>query len=132
VFNSRFLAGVTEAFKADPSPVKINLGVGAYRDSEGKPYVLPSVRTVSTRLAACLPSSPSSSLSVVVVVVAPCRKENERRPDAFYRRLSRRTSSSSRKSTTRSTSPSLDSPTLPSKPLCSHTARTVSRSRKVA
>ena len=39
-------AGVTEAFKADSSPKKINLGVGAYRDNDGKPYVLPSVRKV--------------------------------------------------------------------------------------
>ena len=38
--------GVTEAFKADTSPNKINLGVGAYRDENGKPYVLPSVKKV--------------------------------------------------------------------------------------
>lgn len=42
------ILGVTEAFKADQSPKKINLGVGAYRDNDGKPYVLPSVRQVST------------------------------------------------------------------------------------
>ncbi|KAI0891320.1 aspartate aminotransferase [Annulohypoxylon nitens] len=35
---------VTEAFKADSFKEKINLGVGAYRDDQGKPYVLPSVR----------------------------------------------------------------------------------------
>ncbi|ORY78870.1 pyridoxal phosphate-dependent transferase [Leucosporidium creatinivorum] len=44
------ILGVTEAFKADKSPVKINLGVGAYRDAEGKPYVLPSVRTVDEQI----------------------------------------------------------------------------------
>ncbi|KAE8212081.1 hypothetical protein CF327_g4247 [Tilletia walkeri] len=38
------ILGVTEAFKADTDPRKINLGVGAYRDANGKPYVLPSVR----------------------------------------------------------------------------------------
>uniref|UniRef100_F1L5U7 Aspartate aminotransferase n=1 Tax=Ascaris suum TaxID=6253 RepID=F1L5U7_ASCSU len=38
------ILGVTEAFKADKNPNKINLGVGAYRDNEGKPYVLSSVR----------------------------------------------------------------------------------------
>lgn len=38
--------GVTEAFKADNDPRKINLGVGAYRDENGKPYVLPSVQKV--------------------------------------------------------------------------------------
>ncbi|GAB5373174.1 hypothetical protein AAMO2058_001727600 [Amorphochlora amoebiformis] len=36
--------GVTEAYNKDPRPEKINLGVGAYRDAAGKPWVLPSVR----------------------------------------------------------------------------------------
>lgn len=36
--------GVTEAFKADKDPRKINLGVGAYRDENGKPYVLNAVK----------------------------------------------------------------------------------------
>ena len=38
------ILGITEAFKADTSPKKVNLGVGAYRDENGKPYVLASVR----------------------------------------------------------------------------------------
>ncbi|VDM39149.1 unnamed protein product [Toxocara canis] len=38
------ILGVTEAFKADTNPKKMNLGVGAYRDNSGKPFVLPSVR----------------------------------------------------------------------------------------
>lgn len=38
------ILGVTEAFKKDENPKKINLGAGAYRDDNGKPYVLPSVR----------------------------------------------------------------------------------------
>jgi len=38
------ILGVTEAFKRDANPNKINLGVGAYRDDDGKPFVLPSVR----------------------------------------------------------------------------------------
>lgn len=37
------ILGVTEAFKRDQNPQKINLGAGAYRDDNGKPYVLPSV-----------------------------------------------------------------------------------------
>lgn len=41
-----YIAGVSEAFKADTDPRKINLGVGAYRDGRGKPYVLPSVQKV--------------------------------------------------------------------------------------
>jgi len=41
------ILGVTEAYKRDTNPKKINLGVGAYRDDSGKPYVLPSVKQVS-------------------------------------------------------------------------------------
>ena len=41
-----YFTGVSEAFKADTDPRKINLGVGAYRDDKGKPYVLPSVKKV--------------------------------------------------------------------------------------
>lgn len=38
------ILGITEAFKRDVSPKKINLGVGAYRDDSGRPFVLSSVR----------------------------------------------------------------------------------------
>ncbi|KAL1995819.1 hypothetical protein VTN49DRAFT_685 [Thermomyces lanuginosus] len=44
------ILGITEAFKADPFPEKINLGVGAYRDDQGKPYVLPSVRAAEEKV----------------------------------------------------------------------------------
>ena len=44
------ILGVTEAFKRDSNPKKINLGVGAYRDDNGKPWVLPSVRKAEERL----------------------------------------------------------------------------------
>jgi len=37
------ILGVTEAFKKDSNPKKMNLGVGAYRDDAGQPFVLPSV-----------------------------------------------------------------------------------------
>ncbi|OCF35937.1 aspartate aminotransferase [Kwoniella heveanensis CBS 569] len=37
------ILGVTDAFKKDKAPNKVNLGVGAYRDENGKPYVLESV-----------------------------------------------------------------------------------------
>ncbi|KAI5862226.1 aspartate aminotransferase [Durotheca rogersii] len=43
---------VTEAFKADSFEKKINLGVGAYRDDQGKPYVLPSVRAAEDKVIA--------------------------------------------------------------------------------
>lgn len=44
------ILGLTEAFKADTFPKKINLGVGAYRSEEGLPVVLPSVRLAEQRI----------------------------------------------------------------------------------
>lgn len=38
------ILGVTIAYNKDQSPVKLNLGVGAYRTEDGKPYVLRVVR----------------------------------------------------------------------------------------
>ena len=40
------IIGITEAFKACPHGDKVNLGVGAYRTEEMKPYVLSVVRKV--------------------------------------------------------------------------------------
>jgi len=44
------ILGVNEAFKADTNPEKLNFGVGAYRDDDGKPVVLPSVREAERRV----------------------------------------------------------------------------------
>ncbi len=44
------ILGVTLAFKADPNPDKINVGVGAYRTDEGKPLVLEAVRRAEERM----------------------------------------------------------------------------------
>ena len=41
--------GLLEAFNKDPRTTKVNLTIGAYRDNQGKPYVLPVVRKVSKR-----------------------------------------------------------------------------------
>ncbi|KZT74675.1 hypothetical protein DAEQUDRAFT_719857 [Daedalea quercina L-15889] len=49
------ILGVTEAFKADQDSRKINLGVGAYRDGNGKPYVLSSVKKAEELLTASNP-----------------------------------------------------------------------------
>lgn len=38
------------AFKADTSPNKVNLGIGAYRTPTGKPYVLPAVKKAEAEL----------------------------------------------------------------------------------
>ncbi|KAI9572917.1 pyridoxal phosphate-dependent transferase [Boletus coccyginus] len=45
------ILGITEAFKADKDPRKINLGVGAYRDENGKPYVLNAVKKAEDKMA---------------------------------------------------------------------------------
>ncbi|GAB4852599.1 hypothetical protein Ancab_016813 [Ancistrocladus abbreviatus] len=44
------ILGVTVAYNKDPSPVKLNLGVGAYRTEEGKPLVLDVVRKAEQML----------------------------------------------------------------------------------
>ena len=44
------ILGVTEAFKKDTNPKKMNLGVGAYRDDNGKPFVLPSIKKAEQKV----------------------------------------------------------------------------------
>ncbi|XP_017795230.1 PREDICTED: aspartate aminotransferase, mitochondrial isoform X2 [Habropoda laboriosa] len=44
------ILGITEAYKKDQNPKKVNLGVGAYRDDNGKPFVLPSVRKAEEKI----------------------------------------------------------------------------------
>jgi aspartate aminotransferase len=46
------ILGVTEAYKRDTNPNKINLGAGTYRDDNGKPYVLPCVRKAEEKIKA--------------------------------------------------------------------------------
>lgn len=41
---------LTAAYKADTFPQKVNLGVGAYRDNDNKPWVLPVVKKATERL----------------------------------------------------------------------------------
>lgn len=48
------ILGVSEAFKADNSPDKLNLGVGAYRTEDLKPYVLDVVKKVYCLLVALM------------------------------------------------------------------------------
>lgn len=65
------ILGVTEAFKADSNPQKMNLGVGAYRDDNGKPYVLPTVKIVSmTSRNKC--SARNETLASVSALIAYC------------------------------------------------------------
>lgn len=44
--------GLIEAFIADPRPGKVNVGVGAYKTEELKPWVLPSVRQAEQEMYA--------------------------------------------------------------------------------
>jgi aspartate/tyrosine/aromatic aminotransferase len=44
------ILGLTEAFKADPNPEKINLGVGVYKDGANKTPVLESVKRAEEAL----------------------------------------------------------------------------------
>lgn len=46
------ILGITEAYKKDQAPYKINLGVGAYRDDQGKPYVLNAVKEAERAILA--------------------------------------------------------------------------------
>lgn len=44
------ILGVTEAFKKDTNPKKINLGVGAYRGDDGKPFILECVKKAEKQM----------------------------------------------------------------------------------
>lgn len=46
------ILGIAEAFKSCTDEKKVNVCVGAYRDSSGKPWILPSVRKAEERLLA--------------------------------------------------------------------------------
>ena len=39
------ILGIAQAFRADPSPLKVDLGIGIYKDDHGQSPVLPSVKT---------------------------------------------------------------------------------------
>eukprot|EP01100_Stratorugosa_tubuloviscum_P012146 TRINITY_DN561_c1_g1_i1.p1 TRINITY_DN561_c1_g1~~TRINITY_DN561_c1_g1_i1.p1 ORF type:complete len:423 (-),score=210.81 TRINITY_DN561_c1_g1_i1:161-1429(-) len=45
------ILGVTVAFNKDTNPKKVNLGVGAYRDDNGKPFVLNCIRKAEELIA---------------------------------------------------------------------------------
>eukprot|EP00918_Siedleckia_nematoides_P050752 GHVU01111142.1.p2 GENE.GHVU01111142.1~~GHVU01111142.1.p2 ORF type:complete len:502 (-),score=92.80 GHVU01111142.1:342-1847(-) len=46
------ILGTAIAFKKDTSPNKVNLGIGAYRTEEGKPYIFPVVDKVQKQMIA--------------------------------------------------------------------------------
>lgn len=44
------ILGLSDAFKLDMNPSKCLLGVGAYRDNEGKPFTLECVNIAKNRI----------------------------------------------------------------------------------
>jgi aspartate/tyrosine/aromatic aminotransferase len=48
------ILGLSAGFKVDKNPLKVNLGVGAYRDNNGKPFVFPVVRKAEEAIIADL------------------------------------------------------------------------------
>ena len=44
------ILGLNDAFKKDQSPKKCLLGMGAYRDDQGKPFILGCVKTAEERI----------------------------------------------------------------------------------
>jgi len=46
------ILGLNQAYQSDPHPNKLNLGVGAYRTEEGKPYVLNCVKKAEQKILA--------------------------------------------------------------------------------
>lgn len=44
------ILGIAQAFRESTDPRKVNVCVGAYRDAEGKPWVLPSVRAAEKKM----------------------------------------------------------------------------------
>lgn len=54
--------GLTVAFQQDKAPEKINLGVGAYRDDNGKPFILQSVDEAKQRILSRLSNHEYSAI----------------------------------------------------------------------
>lgn len=48
------LFGLIAAYRADTDPKKVDLGVGAYRDDNAKPWILPVVKKVGHNLDICI------------------------------------------------------------------------------
>jgi aspartate aminotransferase len=58
------LFGLMAAYRKDTSPTKVDLGIGAYRDNNAKPWVLPvvkKVRAVVLKLSSLRPVLMSST-----------------------------------------------------------------------
>ena len=57
------LFGLMAAFKKDTDPKKVDLGIGAYRDDNAKPWVLPVVKKVRYTLHSQCQHSEGTSMA---------------------------------------------------------------------
>lgn len=58
------LFGLMAAYRQDPAEEKVDLGIGAYRDDNAKPWILPVVKKVSALRCSALLCSLLSILTV--------------------------------------------------------------------
>lgn len=65
------LFGLMAAYRRDTSDKKVDLGIGAYRDNNAKPWVLPVVKKVNFQLSETFEESPVNSLNRPMSVFAP-------------------------------------------------------------
>lgn len=68
------LFGLMAAYRADESPQKVDLGIGAYRDNNAKPWVLPVVRKVGSfsdwlAIELLTGTRPSKSLPMIRIAI---------------------------------------------------------------
>jgi len=68
------ILGVNVAFRKDPSDKKMNVGVGAYRDDQGQPFVLDSVRQAEAKIFEQKPNHEYAPISGVPEFTAAAAK----------------------------------------------------------
>lgn len=58
--------GLMAAYKRDTDPKKVDLGIGAYRDNHGKPWILPVVRQVCCQANSMTPTCLMLTASICI------------------------------------------------------------------
>uniref|UniRef100_A0A915ITJ3 aspartate transaminase n=1 Tax=Romanomermis culicivorax TaxID=13658 RepID=A0A915ITJ3_ROMCU len=76
----------TKSFQEDKSPTKVNLAIGAYRDDEGKPYILPVVAWAEQNLPDVNDIEHSSIFGYQSFTEAACRLLMGDNHDVFCRK----------------------------------------------
>ena len=69
------LFGLMAAFRKDTDPKKVDLGIGAYRDNNAKPWVLPVVKQVSNQFAVI-----ACRITAMLIRTPPGRRVAAERP----------------------------------------------------